>query len=129
MRISEKLNVTLILYAYAITLGALYLFAFWRPFGFSIFPYMSLQDYISAPLNGIVLLLIFPLVSYPMFLLLTEFNTYVLKLCLFGLVILYNGLAVYYLIGDVNLLLQASFQYQNENSILILARFLFFQLG
>lgn len=58
----EKLGIGFLLYAYAIFLGASYLFAFWRPFGFNVFPYLGLQDYVSAPLNRIIVLVAIPLV-------------------------------------------------------------------
>lgn len=45
-----------------------------------------------------------------MFLLVLEFNAQVLKLCLFGLLFLYNILALNFLIGDVQLLLKELFQ-------------------
>lgn len=45
-----------LLYAYAVLLGAAYLFGFWRTIGFDIFPYLSLQNYVSAPLNRVIVL-------------------------------------------------------------------------
>lgn len=119
MRLSEKLNVTLLLYAYAILLGALYLFAFWRPFGFNIFPYLSLQDYISAPINGVVIILLFPLFIYPLLLFL-EFNIKTLKIYLVGVLCSYNALALYFLVGNVQLFLTKSFHYRNEINALVL---------
>jgi hypothetical protein len=58
----EKLGTGVLLYAYAVLLGASYLFAFWRPFGFNVFPYLGLQDYVSAPLNRVLVLVATPLV-------------------------------------------------------------------
>lgn len=53
----DKLGLGVLLYGYAILLGACYLFAFWRPFGFNIFPYLKPQDYVSAPLNRFFVLI------------------------------------------------------------------------
>jgi hypothetical protein len=58
----EKLGVGVLLYAYAVFLGASYLFGFWRPFGFNVFPYLGIQDYVSAPLNRVLVLVATPLV-------------------------------------------------------------------
>jgi hypothetical protein len=56
----DKVGLGVMLYAYAVLLGAAYLFGFWRPIGFNIFPYLSLQDYVSAPLNRVVVLVSMP---------------------------------------------------------------------
>ncbi len=56
----DKLGLGVFLYAYAVLLGASYLFAFWRTIGFNIFPYLSLQDYLSAPLNRVIALIAIP---------------------------------------------------------------------
>lgn len=56
----DKLGLGVFLYAYAVLLGASYLFAFWRAIGFNIFPYLSLQDYLSAPLNRVIALIAIP---------------------------------------------------------------------
>ena len=45
-------------YAYAVVLGAAYLFSFWRPFGLSIFPFLSATDFITIPLNRISMLVV-----------------------------------------------------------------------
>jgi hypothetical protein len=45
-------------YAYAVVLGAAYLFSFWRPFGLSIFPFLSATDFITLPLNRISILVV-----------------------------------------------------------------------
>jgi len=58
----DKLGLGIFLYAYAVLLGACYLFAFWRPIGFNIFPYLGLQDYVSAPLNRVAVLVAIPLI-------------------------------------------------------------------
>lgn len=58
----DKLGVGVFLYGYAVFLGACYLFAFWRPIGFNVFPYLGLQDYIGAALNRVVVLVAMPLI-------------------------------------------------------------------
>lgn len=58
----DKLGAGVLLYAYAVLLGACYLLAFWRPIGFNIFPYLGLHDYVSAPLNRVSVLVATPLV-------------------------------------------------------------------
>lgn len=58
----EKLGIGVLLYAYAVLLGACYLFAFWRPIGFNIFPYLALQDFVTAPLNRVSVLVATPIV-------------------------------------------------------------------
>lgn len=57
----DKFGVGVLLSAYAVLLGASYLFGFWRPFGFIIFPYLELKDYLSAPLNRISVLIAPPI--------------------------------------------------------------------
>ena len=58
----DKLGIGVFLYGYAVFLGACYLFAFWRPIGFNVFPYLGLQDYIGAALNRVVVLVAAPLI-------------------------------------------------------------------
>ncbi len=58
----DKLGLGVLLYAYAVLLGAAYLFGFWRTIGFDVFPYLSLQNYVSAPLNRVIVLVASPLV-------------------------------------------------------------------
>ena len=62
MKLDDKLSFGLILYGYAVFLGATYLFAFWRPIGFDAFPYLSIQDYINVPLNRIAVIIIPPVI-------------------------------------------------------------------
>lgn len=59
----EKIGIGTAIFAYAVGLGAAYLFAFWRPIGFDIFPYLSLQNYISLALNRVVALVLFPAIA------------------------------------------------------------------
>lgn len=53
----EPLGVGVVLYGYAILLGAAYMLAYWRPFGFDIFPYISPQLLLTLPLNRLSILL------------------------------------------------------------------------
>jgi hypothetical protein len=57
----DNLGLGVLLYAYAVLLGATYLFGFWRPFGFNVFPYLALHDYLSAPLNRVAFLTAVPM--------------------------------------------------------------------
>ena len=52
-----KISIGLLLYGYAIALGATYLFALWRPIGFNIFPYLSPTDLLTIPFNRLSILL------------------------------------------------------------------------
>lgn len=53
----NKPSIALLLYGYAVALGGLYVFPFWRPFGFNAFPFFTLQDYLSFPLNRAAILI------------------------------------------------------------------------
>ena len=53
------------LYAYAVFLGAAYLLAFWRPFGLTPFPFLSLTDFITTPLDRVIVLVAVPLLPLP----------------------------------------------------------------
>lgn len=52
-----KISGGLLLYGYAIALGATYLFSLWRPLGFNIFPYLSAVDLLTVPFNRLSILL------------------------------------------------------------------------
>lgn len=52
-----KVSGGLLLYGYAVALGATYLFSLWRPLGFNIFPYMSAGDLLTVPFNRLSVLL------------------------------------------------------------------------
>ena len=56
LKSTEQLSHGLLLYGYAIALGAAYIFAFWRPLGFNIFPYLGAIDLLTAPLNRLLAL-------------------------------------------------------------------------
>jgi hypothetical protein len=54
---SMKIRAGLLLYGYAIALGATYLFSLWRPLGFNAFPYLSAIDLLTVPFNRLSVLL------------------------------------------------------------------------
>jgi len=54
MEIDSKLNSSIVAYSYSVVLGASYIFAFWRPIGFNIFPYLSLKDFLTTLLTGLL---------------------------------------------------------------------------
>lgn len=58
----NKLGVGVLAYSYGVLLCAAYVLAFWRPLGFEVFSYLSLSDYISAPLGRLSILISVPLV-------------------------------------------------------------------
>lgn len=123
----DKLGLGVLLYAYAILLGACYLFAFWRPIGFNVFPYMGLQDYISAPLNRVAVLVAPPLILAAAFL-----GRYRMKESWLGpyaatyLVFLYSVAFLQQFYQAVSRYQAVSFHFQNEPSVLAIAALLFF---
>jgi hypothetical protein len=125
MRVLEKMNAAVLLYAYAVFLGALYLFSFWRPFGFSIFPYLALQDYVSTPLNQLIVLIAFPFLSLTLLSIKLK-GFFFFRIFIVGLLVLYGCLSLYYLSQGVQLLWQHSFHYRNETNELIFSAFLTF---
>lgn len=56
----HRLSTGIWLYGYAVALGVVYVFAFSRPFGFNLFEFFSLQDYLSVPLNRTVIIVALP---------------------------------------------------------------------
>ncbi|WP_310631483.1 hypothetical protein [Paraburkholderia sp.] len=57
---NKNLGTGIWLYGYAVALGVLYVFAFSRPFGFNLFAFFSIQDYLSTPLNRSVIIVALP---------------------------------------------------------------------
>jgi hypothetical protein len=122
----DKLGLGVLLYAYAVLLGAAYLFAFWRTIGFDIFPYLSLQDYISAPFNRVIVLVATPLLF---------------ALLVFGrkgtsdvgpsrdvfvyLLAMYSVAFVLQQYEAISRYLQHGFHFENERSVLFIATALF----
>lgn len=120
LKTSEQLSTGALLYAYAVFLGATYLFAFWRPFGFSVFPYLSIQDYISTPLNRVVVLLVaVPILPLPLVVQRLQFDAATIRAFVIGLFGGYTGLALYYFSDCAQLFFQHSFHYRNETTVLI----------
>lgn len=54
------LSVSLIFYSYFIFLGAIYIWAFWQPFGFSVSSFLTLQDFVKNPFDRLVVLILIP---------------------------------------------------------------------
>lgn len=122
----EKIGLGVFLYAYAVFLGACYLFAFWRPIGFNIFPYLSIQDYLSAPLNRIAVLIAIPLIFAATFLSgarngQIRFKGYILIYLIF----LYTFVFVSDFYQATSLFLDVNFYFENEKSVLLIAALLF----
>jgi hypothetical protein len=113
-----------VLYAYAVLLGAAYLLAFWRPFGFDIFPFVSPRLLVTLPLNRLSVLLA-PLVLAGLLLFLNWGSLSRIPRVLFG------GIVVAHLwpVASNYLDAVARFRatealYENEKSILALVPFL-----
>ena len=123
----DKLGLGVFLYAYAVLLGACYLFAFWRPIGFNIFPYLGLQDYVSAPLNRVAVLVATPLILAAVFL-----GGWRMEERWFGryaatyLVLLYGVAFLKDFYQAVSSYQAISFHFANEPSVLAIAALLFF---
>lgn len=62
MEMDGKLNSGIVAYSYSVVLGASYIFAFWRPIGFNIFPYLSLKDFLTTPFDRVVMVIFPPLI-------------------------------------------------------------------
>jgi hypothetical protein len=122
----DKLGLSVLLSGYAVLLGASYLFAFWRPFGFSIFPYLGLQDYVSASLNRIAVLVASPLVLAAIVFgskrleerrLARDISIYLVFLYGVAFAIEFHQAATRYLNAD--------FRFNNETTVLLIALLLF----
>lgn len=120
MRIGEGLSQSLILYAYAVFLGAGYILAFWRPLGFNIFPYLAPTDLILSPLNRVSMLL--AMVVLPVM-----FNADLKQKALksgVGLVVL---VLVHYVVGlsdlikSIRAFIDFGFRFENESSLIFVA--------
>ncbi|MFG0714504.1 hypothetical protein ACF8O9_16890 [Stenotrophomonas geniculata] len=124
--LNDRLGIGVMLYAYATLLGASYIFSYWRPFGFDIFPYASAIDYVSAPLNRVLVLISVPaLVSLLLFRSCEINNSRLIRQAS----ILLNA---FYAIGftheyylAIRLFIQFDFYYRNEESVLVIAAILF----
>ena len=120
MKPKDNLSLGLLLYGYAVFLGAIYIFAFWRPYGFNVFPYLSTSDFITAPLNRIWVLLA------PLVLLLTipiseapnkprwPFSVFVVAFAL------HIAVSLASILESFQSFSRANFSFENEKSILVL---------
>ncbi len=123
---ADKLGLGVLVYAYAMLLGAAYIFGYWRVFGFDIFPYLSTIDYISAPLSRLLVLVAAPVLASLVFFsqsdrtesrFLSKISTYLVALYVIAFA---NN---YY--RAVARFVQADFYYENEKTVLVFAALLF----
>lgn len=122
----NNLNIGVLLYAYGVLLGAAYLFAFWRVFGFNIFPLLSLVDYLTLPLDRVVVLVSVPALS--LLLLIEGKKTYQNKRLRWLVVGVFTLYAIWFIAEchtAFEWFLAASFSFRNEPSVLILALLVF----
>lgn len=123
---TDKLGLGVLLYAYATLLGATYLFGYWRAIGFNVFPYVSSIDYISAPLNRLLVL-----VSAPIFFSFVLFSqsdrkdsNFIVRVSAYLIFLYALGFGYEYYRAVVGFF-QSDFHYENEKSVLVLAFVLF----
>lgn len=122
----DKLGIGIILYAYAVLLGACYIFSFWRPFGFNIFPYLGLQDYISTPLNRVVVIVAVPVIVAAICLMAQERGRESMRNVMRVLVLFYAISFVIDFYKSVSAYLDLDFHFENETSLLVIAFLMFF---
>jgi len=123
---AHNLSVGVLLYAYGVLLGAAYLFAFWRVFGFNIFPLLSLADYLTLPLDRVVVLVSVPALS--LLLLIADKKTYQsreLSWLVVGVLAIYAVWFVTEYHTAFEWFLAASFSFRNEQSVLVIAALVF----
>ncbi len=122
----EKVGVGAILLAYGVLLGTMYLFAFWRTFGFDIFPYLSVQNYVTAILNRLSLLLAMPLLFVVIvFGKRVSFKDGLFRDITLYLIILYCVLFVFYQFQALSQFIQYDFHFDNEINVLAISSTLF----
>lgn len=123
---TDKLGLGVLLYAYAISLGATYIFGYWRAIGFNVFPYVSSIDYINAPLNRLLVLVSVPIFfSFVLFSQSDRKDSNCIVRVFAYLIFLYSlGFGYEYYRAVVGFF-QSDFHYKNEKSVLVLAFVLF----
>lgn len=115
----DKLGLGILLYAYASLLGAAYLFAFWRPFGFNIFPFLSPLDYVSAPLDRLLVLIAAPILISMVLLDSTERIEPTKPLMIvWSLMVLYITAFVTQSFEAYNSFVSSNFYFNNEKTVL-----------
>lgn len=123
----DKLGLGVLLYAYAVLLGVAYLFGFWRTIGFDVFPYLSLQNYVSAPLNRVIVLVASPLVLAAMVFgrsdVSDDANARDISLYLLAL---YCVAFVFEQFQAISRYVKYEFHFDNERNVLTIATLLFF---
>lgn len=123
---TDKLGLGVLLYAYATLLGATYIFGYWRAIGFDVFPYASSIDYISAPLNRLLVLVSAPILfSLVLFSQSNRKDSNFIARVSGYLILLYSiGFGYEYCRAAMGFL-ENDFHYENEKSVLVLALVLF----
>lgn len=122
----DKLGAGVLLYAYAVLLGAAYIFSYWRPFGFEVFPYLTLQDYITAPLNRVVVIIAPPLLLLLFFIEKErDFGHGKLRLSFLYLLVMYTMAFFFAMYKAIAIFVHHEFFYTNEINVLIIATVLF----
>jgi hypothetical protein len=115
-----------VVYAYAVFLGACYLFAFWRPIGFNVFPYLGLRDYVSAPLNRVGVLVSLPLIFGAVFFGGHRMDGNKLERnAMFSFVILYGIWFLQEFCKGISRYLSIDFHFANESTAIIAAALTF----
>lgn len=116
--IVEKLGAGALLYSYALVLGAAYIFGFWRPIGFNVFPYLAQIDYISAPLDRLAVLIATPALFAILFFRAPNTTPIIL---LSTVTVGYASIASSELIDGYAIYKSQDFYFRNEASIFIIA--------
>ena len=124
--ITDKLGLGVLLYAYAMLLGAMYIFGYWRAFGFDIFSYAAPIDYISAPLNRLLVLVSAPvLFSLVLFSQSARTDSKFLRKLSAYLIFLYALGFSYDFYQAMTGFFRSDFDYENEKSVLVISALLF----
>lgn len=122
----DRLGLGALLYAYAVFLGAAYLFGFWRTIGFDVFPYLTLQNYVSAPLNRVIVLAASPLLLAAIAFRRNNISDDVSARDIsFYLIALYCLAFVLQQFQAISRYIQFEFHFDNERNVLIITTLLF----
>ncbi len=126
MKLGDKIGASVLLYSYAMFLGAAYLFAFWRPIGLNIFPYLQPLDYIAVPLNRLAVLAAPILIALSMKI---DFAKQTIspweKWTLAGLVLGYSVGFILEFIKSVTLFMSIDNGFRNEKTVLMVCLAMF----
>lgn len=124
---TENFNKSIAIYSYAVGIGVVYIFAFWRAIGFNVFSYLSLTDVLFSPLNRLLVIFLPSILAIVFFLKIEKDKS--IKVSYFGFLL--TIFIVYYfdfsyLYDSVKLFNEIGFYYRNEVSILIMCGLLVF---